>query len=615
MHNLLEGRVAIVTGAGRGIGRAVAQHLASVGARIVINDYGCDVHGFGSSSEPAQQTVTKIRRAGGQAVAVDGSVADMATGERLVKAAFDTFGQLDIVVTAAGILRDRMIFNMTDEEWDDVISVNLKGTFSVVKPASIYFREQRSGCIITFSSESGLIGVPGQANYGAAKSGIGGFTKVIARDLGKYGVTANSIVPRAHTRMVDTIPANALARLKESGFDAISNGRVANPEDVGPLVSYLSSDYGAHVNGQFWFVYGGHVGLLSQPRRLKTIYNSNPPGRWQLSKLDHLVPTQLLNLSIVGDCEESMPPRRLDSKVAIVTGAGRGIGRGIARLLASEGASVVVNDVGSEIDGTGADRSFADQVVEEIAESGGRAVSSYESVTSRGAGESIVNKAIESFGRLDIVVTAAGILRDRMIFNMSEQEWDDVIAVHLKGTFSVVRSAASIFREQQSGRIVTFSSVSGLVGQSGQSNYGAAKDGIAGFTRVVAKEMSRYGVTVNSISPGAATRMTQSVPDTTRQLQQKKLRGLSSSAPPVGVLSNEPEDVAPMVVWLASDAADRVTGRIFYCSGNIVSEVGHPVPVRTIYKDGRWTPEELAGAISTTTGIDLVNPAPRQSPS
>ena len=232
MHNLLEGRVAIVTGAGRGIGRAVAQHLASVGARIVINDYGCDVHGFGSSSEPAQQTVTKIRRAGGQAVAVDGSVADMATGERLVKAAFDTFGQLDIVVTAAGILRDRMIFNMTDEEWDDVISVNLKGTFSVVKPASIYFREQRSGCIVTFSSESGLIGFPGQANYGAAKSGIGGFTKVIARDLGKYGVTANSIVPRAHTRMVDTIPANALARLKESGFDAISNGRVANPEDV-----------------------------------------------------------------------------------------------------------------------------------------------------------------------------------------------------------------------------------------------------------------------------------------------------------------------------------------------------------------------------------------------
>jgi NAD(P)-dependent dehydrogenase (short-subunit alcohol dehydrogenase family) len=305
----------------------------------------------------------------------------------------------------------------------------------------------------------------------------------------------------------------------------------------------------------------------------------------------------------------------LDSKVAIVTGAGRGIGRGIARLLASEGASVVVNDVGAEIDGTGADRSFADQVVEEIAESGGRAVSSYESVTSRGAGESIVNKAIESFGRLDIVVTAAGILRDRMIFNMSEQEWDDVIAVHLKGTFSLVRSAASIFREQQSGRIVTFSSVSGLVGQSGQSNYGAAKDGIAGFTRVVAKEMSRYGVTVNSISPGAATRMTQSVPDTTRQLQQKKLRGISSPAPPVGVLSNEPEDVAPMVVWLASDAADRVTGRIFYCSGNIVSEVGHPVPVRTIYKDGRWTPEELAGAISTTTDIDLVNPAPRQPPS
>ena len=292
----------------------------------------------------------------------------------------------------------------------------------------------------------------------------------------------------------------------------------------------------------------------------------------------------------------------------MVTGAGRGIGRGVAKMLAAEGASVVVADIGAALDGAGNDTSPAAMVVEEISELGGKAVACYQSVAQMEGGANIVKTALDTFGRLDIVVTAAGILRDRMFFNMTEQEWDDVIAVHMKGTFSVVQPASQVFKEQGSGgRIITFSSVSGLYGYGGQANYGAAKEGIAGFTRVVAKDLARYNVTANVISPGAATRMTDSVPDTARARRAGEFL-----SPPEGMLTSDPDDVAPMIAWLASDEAAGVTGMIFHTVGNRVSVMSHPEPQRSIHKDGRWTVEELAAIIPETIGMDLINPAPPQ---
>jgi len=604
MSRALEGKVAIVTGAGRGIGRGIAEELAANGAKVVVNDAGLSLSGESQDQSPANEVVAAIKAAGGDAIASAESVSTFKGGERIVQEALDSFRHLDIVVTAAGILRDRMIYNMSEDEWDSVYDVHLKGTFNVVRHAAPLFRKQRGGRVITFTSESGLIGFPGQANYGAAKSGIHGFTKVVAKDLGKYGVTVNSIAPRAETRMVESIPIEIREKLAANGLLPGKDEASWEPEDIAPFVAFLASDYSAPVNGQTFLVYGGNVVHMTLPRRVKTIYNSVPPATWQQDQLDAQVGPSLLGHPSV---EGSIKSNRLEGKVAVVTGAGRGIGRGVAKLLASQGAAVVVADVGASLDGDGEDMTPAAKVVEEISELGGRAVASYHSVATIEGGANIVKTAIEQFGRLDIVVTAAGILRDRMLFNMSEQEWDDVMGVHLKGTFSVVQPASKIFKEQGSGRIVTFSSVSGLYGYGGQANYGAAKDAIAGFTRVVAKDLARHGVTANAISPGAQTRMTDSIPDSTKDMRKGEFLPA-----PEGTLTTEPEQVAPMIAWLASDQAADVTGRIFHTVGNRISLMNSPEQGRSIYKAGRWTVEELAGVFPETIGMDLVNPAPPQ---
>jgi NAD(P)-dependent dehydrogenase (short-subunit alcohol dehydrogenase family) len=298
---------------------------------------------------------------------------------------------------------------------------------------------------------------------------------------------------------------------------------------------------------------------------------------------------------------------RLKDKVAVVTGAGRGIGRGVALLLASEGAAVVVNDLGGAVDGSGQSSAPADEVVAEIKNNGGRAVANADSVADFAAAENIVQTAVREFGRVDILVNVAGILRDRMVFNLSEDDWDAVIKVHLKGTFNCVRHASAVMRQQKGGRVVNFTSTSGLYGNSGQANYGAAKDGIAGLTRVVSRELGKYGVTVNAIAPVAATRMTATVSDQARAARAK--RGIAAGAP-VTALPMDPDAVAPFVTYLATDAAANINGQTFLVRGGVISLLNAPAPARTITKLSRWTAHEIAAIFPSTFGMDLVNPAP-----
>ena len=299
----------------------------------------------------------------------------------------------------------------------------------------------------------------------------------------------------------------------------------------------------------------------------------------------------------------------LTGKVAVVTGSGRGIGRGVAMEMAAEGAKVVVVDPGVNVDGSGADNSVAAQVVEEIKAAGGDAVACMESVVTMEGGEKIIQTAVDTFGRLDVVVTCAGILRDRMIFNMTEQEWDDVIAVHLKGTFTVVKNACILFRQQRSGRIITFTSESGLVGNSGQANYGAAKSGIAGFTKVVAKDMGRYGVTANAIAPRASTRMIGDIPDTAAEIRERS--GVATLTEDFDMAALDPDAIAPFICYLASDYADNVNGQTFLVYGNTVSLMSQPRPQRSLYEpSGHWDLDVLRPIAADVLTKDIYNPAP-----
>ena len=311
---------------------------------------------------------------------------------------------------------------------------------------------------------------------------------------------------------------------------------------------------------------------------------------------------------------------RLKDKVAVVTGSGRGIGRGIALALSEEGAKVVVNDLGGGVDGSGASASPADDVVAEIKAKGGEAVANYESVTTVEGGEKIIQTAVDSFGKIDILVNNAGILRDRMIFNMAPEEWDAVIKVHLYGVFNCTKPAAILMRQQRSGRIISMSSSSGLRGQSGQANYGAAKAGIAGFTRVVARDLGRYGITVNTISPGGATRMTLSEEVlAARQIRADKGLDTSRQAAPAndGSALRSPDLVAPMVVYLATDAAAYINGCCFSSSGGTIGLHAEPLAIKSIHsirEDGLFTQDELERVIPLTVGAGLVNPSPPTPP-
>jgi NAD(P)-dependent dehydrogenase (short-subunit alcohol dehydrogenase family) len=283
-------------------------------------------------------------------------------------------------------------------------------------------------------------------------------------------------------------------------------------------------------------------------------------------------------------------------KVAIVTGAGRGIGRAIAMLMAQEGASVLVNDVGANVDGSGSDVGPAQAVVEEIKQAGGKAIANTLSVTEPQSAEAMVKAAIDAFGRIDILVNNAGILRDRIFHRMSWSDWHDVINVHLNGSFNMSRAVATHFREQQSGALVHMTSTSGLIGNFGQANYMAAKLALHGLSRGIALDMARYNVRSNAIAPSAWSRMIGSIPTETEaeKLRVERLKQMT------------PEKIAPLAVYLCSERADGITGQIFGIRNNEIFLFSQPRPVRVIHRSDGWTPQKLDAQLKGAFKSSLV---------
>jgi NAD(P)-dependent dehydrogenase (short-subunit alcohol dehydrogenase family) len=267
MDTLLAGKVALVTGGGRGVGRGIALALARSGARVVVNDLGATLDGQASGEQPAQEVVAAIRAAGGEAITDGGSVADWNQAHRMVEAAVDTFGRIDIVINNAGILRDVMFHRMSEAEFDAVIAVHLKGSFNVSRAAAPHFKAQGSGCYVHMTSTSGLIGNLGQANYSAAKLGIAALSKSIALDMQKFDVRSNAVAPFAWTRMIDSIPAETPEQKKRlEGLKKLDADRVA------PLVVALCADDARHVTGQIFGVRNNEIYLFSQPRPIRSAH-------------------------------------------------------------------------------------------------------------------------------------------------------------------------------------------------------------------------------------------------------------------------------------------------------------------------------------------------------
>jgi NAD(P)-dependent dehydrogenase (short-subunit alcohol dehydrogenase family) len=276
--------------------------------------------------------------------------------------------------------------------------------------------------------------------------------------------------------------------------------------------------------------------------------------------------------------------KMLDGKVCVVTGGGGAIGGEISKLMAAHGAKVVVNDLGGSVSGDGGDEQPARDVVAAIEDAGGTAIPHFGSVAERKDTEDMIKTATDAYGRVDCIVNNAGILRDVIFHKMSEPDWDMVLAVHLKGSFNVARSVAPLFREQQSGSMIHFTSTSGLIGNFGQANYAAAKLGIVGLSKSVALDMGRFNVRSNCISPFAWSRMIGTIPSDTPE-QQARLEKIQRMTP---------AQQAPLAVYLASDASKHVTGQIFGVRSNEIYLFSQPRPIRSVHNAEGWTPEAIA---------------------
>ncbi|KZF25405.1 NAD(P)-binding protein [Xylona heveae TC161] len=557
-----DNQTVVVTGAGGGLGKAYATFFASRGANVVVNDLGGSFKGEGTSNKAADVVVEEIKAAGGKAVANYDSVEN---GEKIIETAIQAFGRVDILLNNAGILRDVSFKNMKDADWDLIMKVHVKGAYKCARAAWPYFRKQKYGRVINTASAAGLFGGFGQANYAAAKLAQVGFTETLAKEGLKYNILVNVIAPIAASRMTETVmPPDVLESLK--------------PDWVVPLVAVLVHSSNEIETGSIFEVGGGHVAKIRWERAkgalLKTDSTLTPGAilkRWKdvndFSEPEHPQGTA----NFMEKLEEGLklssndPGETLDfkGKVALITGAGGGLGRSYALLFAKLGASVVVNDLVNP-----------DTVVQEIKKLGGKAVASKASAED---GEVVVKAAIDAFGRIDILVNNAGILRDKAFANMDEKLWDQVVAVHLRGTYKATKAAWPYFLKQKYGRVINTTSTSGIYGNFGQANYAAAKAGILGFSRTLAREGAKYNIYVNTIAPNAGTNMTRTV------MPEEMVQAL------------KPDYVAPLVVLLASDKVPPPpTGGLFEVGSGFVAKTrwqrsgGHGFPI-----DVKLTPEAV----------------------
>ncbi|KAG0636406.1 hypothetical protein HOY80DRAFT_1017475 [Tuber brumale] len=526
-----DGKVIVVTGAGGGLGRAYALFFGSRGASVVVNDLGGSFKGEGNSTKAADVVVDEIKKAGGKAVANYDSVE---FGERIIDTAVKTFGTIHILINNAGILRDIAFRNMKDDDWNLVMKVHVKGSYKCARAAWPIFRKQNYGRIINTASAAGLFGSFGQTNYAAAKLAMVGFSETLAQEGAKYNIMCNAIAPIAASRMTETVmPPEVLETLK--------------PEWVVPLVAVLVHESNEEESGGIFEVGGGHIAKLRWERSkgalLKTDSSLTPSAllkKWDdindFSTCEH--PNgpanfmELLELARELGTNEQGEEVSFKDKVVVVTGAGAGLGRAYALLFAQLGASVVVNDVMNP-----------DPTVNEIRKAGGKAVGSKHSVED---GEAVIETAVKAFGTVHVVINNAGILRDKSFASMTDEQWDQVMAVHLNGTYKVTKAAWPIFLKQRYGRIVNTTSTSGIYGKFGQANYSAAKLAILGFSRALAREGATHNILVNTIAPNAGTAMTATI------------------FPKDMVQAFKPSYIAPLVALLSSDKVpEPATGGLY----------------------------------------------------
>lgn len=536
----------------------------------------------------AQKVVDEITKAGGRAVANTSSVSD---GAAVIKSAVDNFGTVTILINNAGVLRDKGFKNMSDKEWDQITEVHLKGAFACTKAAWPQFRKQKFGRVINTASAAGLYGNFGQANYSAAKMGLVGLTQTLAREGAKYNIKSTAIAPIAASAMTETVmPPEMLANL--------------SPEYVAPFVAAICHPDGPDATGKIFEVGAGYIAEVRWERSNGTIFKTDATftptavkAKWSevLDFSKPYYPTSVSDVDSMGLLEAAKkapanaqpgPVTRFDGQTVIVTGAGAGLGRAYALMYARLGANVVVNDVSEK---------GANAVVDEITKNNGKAIPAVFSVED---GDKIAQLALEKFGAVHVLVANAGVLRDKSFQAMSEQEWDLVVAVHLRGTYKCAKALWPIFQKQKYGRIVTTASQVGIYGNFGQANYSTAKAAIIGLTRTLAIEGKKYGILANAIAPSAGTAMTSTV------------------WPPEMVEAFKPDFIAPVVGFLTSKDNTSTSGALFEILGGWAAQTrwqrsgGFGFPHTRPY-----TPEDVVDKWSAITNFDdgrATNPSSTQ---